>query len=71
MDSKSADDIRTAIADIATLKLRLTALENILRKRDPALLEAWSKETSNLASEMPYQMLPLALENLKKRLESE
>lgn len=69
MDSKSADDLVTAIAQLSTVRLRLAALETVLRERDPALLEAWSKETSNLANDMSYQMFPLALENLKKRLQ--
>jgi hypothetical protein len=69
MDSKSADDITTAIANVASLKLHLAALENVLRDRDPALLNAWKLEISNLSSEISQQFLPLQLESLKKRLE--
>lgn len=70
MDSQSADDLTLAVGQVQVLKLRLAALENVLRERDPALLDAWKLETSNLSSEISHQYLPLSLENLKKRLEA-
>ena len=71
MDSKTAADLTRAVADVEYLKLRLTALENVLHFRDPSLFEAYAKEIANLENARPHQMFSISLEGLKNRLESQ
>jgi len=71
MDSQTAADLTRAVADVEYLKLRLTALENVLQFRDPALFAAYAAQIVNLENGKPHQMFVVSLEGLKKRLQSQ
>lgn len=70
MDSKTATELSTAIAEVELLKLRFTALENVLQFRDPDLFAAYSREIANLETGKTHQMFLASLAGLKKRLQS-
>jgi hypothetical protein len=71
VNKQTARDLTQAVAEVESLKLRLTALENVLQFRDPALFAAYSAEIANLESGKPHQMHVASLQSLQRRLESE
>jgi hypothetical protein len=71
MNTQTAADITRAIADVGDLKLRLTALENVLQVREPELFAAYAAEIANLRSSKAHQIFEISLQGLQKRLESQ
>ncbi len=71
MNKQTARDLTQAVADVADIRIRLTALEHALEQQSPALYAAYQREFENLRSSKAHDMFLAALESLQRRLESE
>lgn len=71
MDRQTAETIANAVADIADIKLRLTALETVLEQQQPSLYAEYLPMLTNLRKSTAHQWLMEGLASLGKNLQSQ
>lgn len=71
MNKQTAAELTRTVADTGDLKLRLTALENVLQFQAPELFAVYAKEIENLRTSKAHQMFLVSLQSLQRKLEAE